>query len=198
MCSVSSQSLMRLNHLLMCFWSVFTYRSTLPTDCGCRFMALVLHIPRRSNMSCMRRDSNFRSWSLCSCLRTPKRQKKLVTRTSATVVASWLGMASTSGHLVVHGDQEVSISPLTHREGPWRFSRKVSRRRTGASGPPLLVVEPRRAAHFSVVISQRRFSSVASNSAVCLFECLMYFKVSSRRSCEHVCQQFLHLTAGND
>jgi hypothetical protein len=48
----------------------------------------------------MSRHSKFRPWTLCNSLRTPKRQKKLVTGTFATVHFSWFGLAYTYGCLV--------------------------------------------------------------------------------------------------
>jgi hypothetical protein len=53
---------------------------------------LILPTPRRCSSSCMSRDSKLRPWSLCSSIGTPKRQKKSVTKASATVDASWSGM----------------------------------------------------------------------------------------------------------
>jgi len=56
--------------------------------------------PSRTRTSCIRLDSIFRPWSLCSSIGTPKRHKKQVSRASATVQTSLLDMAYTSGHFV--------------------------------------------------------------------------------------------------
>ena len=80
-------------------------------------MVLVLRTPSRSRILLTNRNSKFRPWLLCNSIVTPKRQK--FTKTLATVDASWFGMACTSGHCkVIHGNQEVPVSPVTLREGP--------------------------------------------------------------------------------
>jgi hypothetical protein len=73
--------------------TVSTYRPTILSDCGCGGVVHVLLTPRCSNISCISRDLVFWPWSICSSFGTPKRQKKLVTRTSAIVDASWYTLA---------------------------------------------------------------------------------------------------------
>jgi hypothetical protein len=60
---------------------------------GAGGMVHVLLTPRRCHIFCNRRDSKLLLWSLCNSWVIPKRHKELVTRASATVEASWLGLA---------------------------------------------------------------------------------------------------------
>jgi len=55
--------------------AVFTWRSTIPSDCGCNSVVTVLLTPNRSRISCISLDSNVRPWSLCSSIGKPKLQK---------------------------------------------------------------------------------------------------------------------------
>jgi hypothetical protein len=58
--------------------------------CGCRGVVCIVQIPRLCNTSCRSHDLKFQLWLPYVSVRTPKQQKRFISRASIIVNASWV------------------------------------------------------------------------------------------------------------